>query len=118
MSSELFNKFLASDDTLRVYYRDRLVFNSSSNKIWPLLDYAIRFVPCEDGVIVFDRVVGNAAALLLVKVGCLEVYSSLGSEPAARTLEHAGIAYHFTETVPYVQNPDRSDICLMEKLIR
>lgn len=116
MSTGLFNEFLASGDTLRVYSGDRLVFNSSGDGLLPLLGYASRFTPYEKGVTVFDRVVGNAAALLLIKIDCREVYSSLGSEPAAKTLRKYGIGYHFEETVPYIQNRDREGICLMEKL--
>ena len=115
MSVELFSEFLGSGDTLRVYCRGRMVFTSTKPGILPLLEYD-RSAPCEKGVTVFDRVVGNAAALLLSRLSCREVYSPLGSQLAGETLRRAGISYHFTETVPLIQNQRREDMCPMEKL--
>ena len=96
MRKELFSEFLESGDTLQVYRQGRLVFNSAEPGILPLLEYAARFAPHEKGVIVFDRVVGNAAALLLSRISCREVYSPLGSRSAGETLRSYGISYHFT----------------------
>ena len=116
MRKELFSEFLGSGDTLQVYRRGRLLFNSAEPRILPLLEYAARFAPHEKGVTVFDRVVGNAAALLLNRISCREVYSPLGSRSAGETLRSYGISYHFTETVPLIQNQRREDMCPMERL--
>ncbi len=116
MRKELFSEFLESGNTLQVYRQGRLVFNSAEPRILPLLEYAARFAPHEKGVTVFDRVVGNAAALLLSRISCREVYSPLGSRPAGETLRSYGINYHFTETVPLIQNQRREDMCPMERL--
>ncbi len=112
----MFNEFLASNDTLRVYKDDRLLFASGEDRLLPLLKYIDKFASHQKDVMVFDRVVGNAAALLLTKVLCREVRSPLGSELAASTLGSFGISYRFTETVPYIQNNSGSDMCPMEKL--
>ena len=116
MSVGLFSEFLGSGDTLQVYRRGSLVFNSAKPGILPLLEYTARFVPHEKDVTVCDRVVGNAAALLLSRISCREVYSPLGSQLAGETLRRAGINYHFTETVPLIQNQRWEDMCPMEKL--
>ena len=112
----MFNDFLASNDTLRVYKGDKLLFASNKDRLLPLLEYIDKFSPHEKGIVVFDRVVGNAAALLLTKVLCREVYSPLGSELGVRTLSSFGISCHFTETVPCIQNETGDDMCPMEKL--
>ncbi len=114
----MFDEFLESNDTLRVYQDDRLIFASGEDRLLPLIEYIEKFAPCEEGVTVFDRVVGNAAALLLVKILCREVHSPLGSELAVQTLSDCGINYHFTETVPHIQNNSGDDMCPMEKLSR
>ncbi len=116
MNTPLFNDFLGSSDTLRVYRGDRLIFASNKERLLPLLEYIDKFFPYEEKVTVFDRIVGNAAALLLKKISCREVYSSLGSELAAKTLSNFSISYHFTEIVPYIQNQSQEDMCPMEKL--
>ena len=112
----MFSEFLVSNNTLRVYNEDRLIFASSKDGLLPLLEYIDKFAPYQKDVTVFDRVVGNAAALLLKKLFCNEIYSPLGSELAAKTLSSFGISYHFTEIVPYIQNSSGKDMCPMEKL--
>jgi len=116
MNARLFSQFLVSNDKLRVYRGDRLIFTSSRDGLLSLLEYIDKFSPYEKDVTVFDRVVGNAAALLLRRIFCREVYSLLGSELAVRTLRCFGIGYHFTEIVPYIQNHSQDDMCPMEKL--
>ena len=111
-----FTEFLTSQDTFRIYKGNRLLFGSSKERLSPLLEYIDKFLPYEADVIVFDRVVGNAAALLLKKILCREVYSALGSETAIKTLVSSGIDYHFNKTVPYIENDSRQDMCPMEKL--
>lgn len=116
MQEQLFKQFLNSEDTLWVYHGDKLIFCSKKERLSPLLDYIRDFAPKVKGVTVFDRVVGNAAALLLKRAFCLEVYSPLGSRFAARTLRHQGIRYHFSKTVPHILNERGNGICPMEKL--
>lgn len=112
----LFARFVNSSDTFRVYRKGKLIFKSKQEQLRPLLDYIDEFSSQVKGVVIFDRIVGNAAALLLKKAFCLEIYSPLGSEFAARTLSEQGIKYHFSKTVPYIMNKAGDDICPMEEL--
>lgn len=116
MQDRLFARFVNSSDTFRVYHQGRLIFKSKKEQLRPLLEYIEEFPPKVQGVTIFDRIVGNAAALLLKKAVCREIYSPLGSEIAARTLSEQGIKYHFSRTVPYIINKSGDDICPMEKL--
>ena len=116
MNTRLFSEFLASNDTLRVYSGDRLLFTSSKDGLRSLLEYLDRFYPYEKDIIVFDRITGNAAALLLERMFCREVYSPLGSKLAVKTLRHFGITYHFTDIVPYIESRGQEGMCPMEKL--
>lgn len=116
MYERLFHEFVAHDDTLRVYEGDKLVFSSRKDRLLPLMEYLGRFAPEHKGVVIFDKIIGNAAALLAVKAQCREAFSPLGSEIAAQTLQEYGITYHFTRTVPTIQRADGEDMCPMEKL--
>ncbi|MBA7472778.1 MAG: DUF1893 domain-containing protein [Dehalococcoidia bacterium] len=116
MYQRIFSEFTASDDTLRVYEVDRLVFSSRKDRLLPLMEYIDRFAPDHRGVVIFDKIIGNAAALLAVKAGGREVFSPLGSELAVKTLGKYGVAYHFTRTAPNIQRADGEDMCPMEKL--
>jgi len=116
MNTPLFNEFIISEDSLWIYDGDRLVFKSDKDGLQPLLEYIDRFVPYPGKVKIFDKIMGNAAALLSVKADCREVYSPLGSELAIQTLGNYHIKYHLTEVVPYIQRRNQQGMCPMEEL--
>lgn len=111
----VFRKFQESEDTLWVYVAGNLYFRSAEKGIAPLLTYIKECAPCPEGAVAFDRIVGNAAALLLQKASCPEVYSVLGSELAAETLERLGITFTFLKLVPYISNQAGDGMCPFEK---
>ncbi|MFH1775694.1 MAG: DUF1893 domain-containing protein [Chloroflexota bacterium] len=115
MYQDLFDEFLRSHDTLRVYAGKRLIFGSGEGRLLPWLKYLGQSGPRRRPVIC-DKVMGNAAALLAVKAGCREVYSPLGSQLAIRTLDKYGIKHHIAKTIPYIQKGDGEEICPMEAL--
>ena len=112
----LFNEFLSSDDSLQVYKGDKLLFSSKKERLLPLLEYIERMAPHHRQVVILDKIMGNAAALLSIKAGCQEVYSPLGSQLAVKTLGKYGVKYHLTEIVPHIQKPGGQDMCPMEQL--
>ena len=115
MYARLFNKFLTGRDSLQVYKGNKLLFSSNKDGLLPLLEYIDGFTHYHR-VVIFDKIMGNAAALLCVKANCREVYSPLGSQLAITTLDKYSIKYHLTEIIPYIQKPDGKDMCPMEKL--
>ncbi len=114
--TSLFNKFVISDDTLQVYKDNQLLFTSKRDRLLPIIEYVNQFAPHHQQVVIFDKIMGNAAALLAVKADCREVYSPLGSQLAVTTLDKYGIKYQLTESVPYIQKPGKEEMCPMEKL--
>ena len=116
MNTRLFREFLESGNSLWVYKDGGHLFTSSKSGILPLLEYIGTLAPHHRQITIFDKVVGNAAALLSVKAAVEEVYSPLGSELAARTLRDYDVKYYFSETAPYIQNRSQDDMCPMEKL--
>ena len=115
MYQPLFAKFLTSDDTLRVYEGGKLIFTSDKDRLLPLVEYIDKFASHHRNVVIFDKIMGRAAALLCIKANCQEVYSPLGSQPAVEVLGKRGIKYHLTRTVPCIQTPDEK-MCPMELL--
>ncbi len=116
MNPSWIEEFHNSADTLRVYKGGSLIFRSDKDRLAPLIDFLRDFAPAGGQAYFLDRVVGNAAALLLVKARCSEVYSEVGSELAAHTLRDAGITFEFKLTVPFIVNQSGDDMCPMEKL--
>ena len=66
------------------------------------------------GASVADKVVGRAAAALMIAAGVSEVHTNLISTPALQMLQEAGVRVYATEEVPQILNRDRSDQCPIE----
>ena len=116
MYETLFEDFLLHSDVLRVYDDGKLIYKSSEKMLLPLLRYIKEHVMRNHGVVVFDKIAGNAAALLLVIARCKEVYSPIASKPAVTTLDQYHIKHHFLEVVPFIQKAGTEEICPMEKM--
>jgi len=114
--AKLFKEFLAGGDTLRIYHGEKLIFSSQKERLMPLMEYLKEHSPAKEPVVIFDKVIGNAAACLAVKANAKEVFSPLGSELGIKTLEKFKIKYHFKKTVPFIMRDDGADLCPMEKL--
>ncbi len=116
MYQQLFDDFLDSSDSLRIYEDEKLCFSSTKDRLIPLMEYLDREEPADRPLIIFDKIVGNAAALLAIKAGCAEVLSPLASQLATKTLDKYGVRYQFSRVVPVIQAPGGQNMCPMEKL--
>jgi hypothetical protein len=116
MPADLYSDFLAGDDTLRIYVGDMLAFASKKDRLLPMMQYLASHGAICQTVIICDRIMGNAAALLAVKANASEVFSPLGSELGIKTLKKHHIKYHLDEVVPYIMRDDGKGMCPMEEL--
>ncbi|UCH42465.1 MAG: DUF1893 domain-containing protein [Dehalococcoidales bacterium] len=112
----LFEEFRSSGKTLQVYQDEKLLFSSDKEKLIPLLEYIEQMARHHQLVVIFDKIMGNAAALLSVKASCREIYSPLGSQLAITTLNKYRIKYHINEIIPCIKKPDGEVMCPMEEL--
>ncbi len=69
------------------------------------------------GAIVADKVIGKAAASLMVAGGVSEVYTNVICTPAMEVFKSAGVTVHATEEVPQILNQDRSGQCPIDALL-
>lgn len=69
------------------------------------------------GAFVADRVVGKAAAMLMVHGGAIEVYAEVISAPALEVLRRHKIVCLYGEVVPNIINRDKTGICPMEQTV-
>lgn len=69
------------------------------------------------GASVADKVVGKAAAMLLVRGGAIEVYAEVISEPALEVFKRHGVPCVFGELVPNIINRNKTGICPMEQAV-
>lgn len=116
MYANQFHNFLLSTDNLQVYERGELLYSSDKDLLVPWLEYIDMFAPYVQRTVIFDKIIGNASALLAVMAGCRKLCSALGSRLAVLTLEKYHIKYQFIQTAPYIHGTGGKDMCPLEKL--
>ena len=115
--NQLYDEFKINFDTLHIYNASNiLIFSSDKERLQPLLEYLHKYDCRVKDTIIFDNIMGNAAALLAIFSGCREVYSPVGSELAINNFKKFGIKYHIENVVKFIQHPNVTGICPMEKL--
>lgn len=92
------------------------VLTSKTSGIAPLLE---RIETGEDlcGMAVADKIIGKAAAFLLLLGGVSAVYGEVMSERAKTLLENAGVTVRCGSLVKAIRNRTDTDICPMEKAV-
>lgn len=70
------------------------------------------------GASVADKVIGKAAASLMVLGGVHEVYTRTISQPALQLLQEAGAMVTCDEVVDHIINRDRTGWCPLEQASR
>ena len=70
------------------------------------------------GASVADKVIGKAAASLMVLGGVREVYTRTISQPALRLLQEAGVTVNCDEVVDHIINRTHTGWCPMEQASR
>lgn len=68
------------------------------------------------GAMVADKVIGKAAAALVVLGGVKELYAEVISLSALMLIRDAGIEVDFSVVVPYIRNRTGDDWCPLEML--
>ncbi len=64
-----------------------------------------------------DKVVGKAAAFLMVYLGAKNVYAETLSKQAYTVFEKYGVVFSYKYLVPFIINRAGNDICPMEKTV-
>lgn len=117
MKNDILQELSSSGHKLRIYNQNyTLIYHSNMDRLKPLLEYLNLYANKYTNIIVADRIMGNAAALLSIKAGCKEIYSPLGSQIAEESMKKYGIPYLFTSVVPYIAQPGTTTMCPMEML--
>jgi Domain of unknown function (DUF1893). len=94
---------------------DGTVLQSELSGVRPLLEWLGQGGCILTDACIADKVVGKAAALLMLHGGIGEVYAELLSDSAAVCLEHARVPFTYGEKVPCILNRDRTGMCPMEQ---
>lgn len=102
--------------TCVIFTKDGRTLESSLSGVSPLTEWLQKDPELLRGASIADRVVGKAAALLMLYGGVKEVYADVISAHAAVCLGERCVPFYEGERVPYIVNRTRTGMCPMEKL--
>ncbi|WP_040213098.1 DUF1893 domain-containing protein [Clostridium polynesiense] len=116
ISKELKNK-LKKDNVVCAVLKEGKYYYSSERGIKPILTWINHGGKLLENASIADKVIGKAAALLLVYGGIKEAYTPILSEHALWVFKDYDIEVEYDTLVPYIINRDRTGICPMEQKV-
>ena len=88
-----FEKFLKSPWGLEIRQGSKTIFRSKKSGVLGLLDFIKKHGRKYKRMVIFDKIVGQGAALLAAYLKAKEVYGKTGSELAAKNLRKFKIKF-------------------------
>ena len=110
-------KSLTESNATFVMIRDGKTEVSERRGVAPILELLREDPDSLEGGYVADKVIGKAAALLLMYGRIRALYTKVISSHALNVLKDSGIEVIYDKLVPFVINRDGTDMCPMEKLV-
>ncbi|NLL70689.1 MAG: DUF1893 domain-containing protein [Epulopiscium sp.] len=95
----------------------KIVFTSKESGVKPLLTYIQTHGTSIHSLIVADRIIGKAAALLASYLHVQQIYTPILSVSGKEILDRYGIQVEYETLVPYIQNRAKTGPCPMEILV-
>lgn len=92
-------------------------YTSAQFGIKPLMQFLRENRRFFEGAVVADKVIGKAAALLLIDGGVSEVFGAVMSESAAAFLSAYNVPFGYCELVPMIENRTHTGMCPMEETV-
>lgn len=111
-----FDKFIKSKWSLVITAGEQVIFRSQAGGIKGLARFLKSGIPTEDDIVVYDKYVGRAAALLMVLIKPVKVYTPVISEGGKEVLDREGIPYKAQKTVKYLMGMASDEMCRWEKM--
>jgi hypothetical protein len=104
--------------SLMVYKEGALVFQSAGKGISPHLEAWERLGAGLRGTIMADKIVGRAAAFMVVHSGAAEIHAAVLSRPGIEVLERYRVSYVAGGVVDNVLTVDGKIFCPFESMVQ
>ena len=111
-----FDKFSAGKWSLVITSGEKVIFRSQAGGVGGLVRFLKAGIPSEDDIVIYDKYVGRAAALLMALIKPVKVYTPVISEGGKEVLERHGIPYRATRLVKYLMGMASDEMCRWEKM--
>lgn len=108
-------KILNDENLTCIVEQDGNIYKDTANGIRPILRlYEEQQLT---NAIVADRVIGKAAAMLIVLGGARELHTMIISEHACTYLKKHNVSFTYERCVPYIINRNKDGMCPMEQTV-
>lgn len=97
---------------------DKIIYKSKSQGLAPLVFCLKKYRKQMRGAIIYDKIIGLAAAKLLVYGNVAEVLTPTISRDAKKYLQKNKVKLIFKKEVKNILNRDGNDLCPMERISR
>ena len=116
------NKYLEilekTENSLMIYKEGELFFESDLKGIRPHLK-AINELGSElEGTLMVDKILGRAAAFLVIYSKAGEAISAVLSTPGKQVLDKYGLKYSYREEVPHIKLENGVIYCPFERMVQ
>jgi len=105
-------------NSLMIYSDGRLIFQSASKGIRPHLEAIEEHGEALRGTLMVDKIVGRAAALLILYSGAAEAQAQVLSRPGRQVLDMHGLPTSYVELVDHIKMKDGSIYCPFERMVQ
>jgi hypothetical protein len=108
----------ATSNCLMIYARGELIFQSKSRGIRPHLEAIDELGEKLHGTLMVDKIVGRAAALLILYSRASEVQAQVLSEPGKQVFDEHKLDYHYLDLVHHIKQEDGRIFCPFERMVQ
>lgn len=96
--------------------KGKIIKTSHERGVIPMLEIIRDYQNILADTVIADKIIGKAAALLLVGHKVKQIYAEVLSQQAKEVLDQYSIVYQYEKYVAYIQNRSKDGQCPMEKL--
>ncbi|AHE62750.1 DUF1893 domain-containing protein [Borrelia parkeri] len=93
--------------TLKLFKEHRILYSNMERGLKPLLEvdnFINKYIQNKEGLEIYDKVVGKAAAVIIYNIGLHNVQAGVISQPAKDFLESRGIRVSFKRLVEKIND--------------
>ena len=117
MNIEEMKSLLNQDDIVCIVSKGDHVLTSNLKGIRPWVKWLRECPELLEGAFVVDKVVGKAAAMLMIVSKVKTLYTPVMSENALQYLTDQKIDFSYERTVAYIKNNEKNGLCPMEQTV-
>jgi len=105
-------------NSLMIYKGGRLIFQSAGKGIRPHLEAIEMYGETLRGTLMVDKIIGRAAALLILYSEAAEAHAQVLSQLGKQVLDQHGLSTTYEELVDHIKMKDGNIYCPFERMVQ